>query len=174
MDSEKILTVIVSFACVIQFYYSFIKGMGKKEDYGSEVYRLRQSTMKLRFLGLLFLFILFYLVYALITSNLSLLGVLAVVYALMSIFDFSKSKVITEKGFGEKNMYSRRLFNFIPWGDLKGFEWSEKRETMLVFKYNRNGALRMNDWEVCRNDRDRVDELFREHAAGADNKNQDV
>jgi hypothetical protein len=173
MDSEKILTAIVAFACVVQFYFSFIKGRGTKEDYGSEVYKLRQSAMKLRFLGLLFLFVLFYLVYALITSNLSLLGVLAVVYVLMSIFDFSKSKVITEKGFGEKNMYSSRLFNFIPWGDLKGVEWSEKRETMLVFKYNKNGALRMNDWEVCKNDKEKVDALFREHAPAPENGNQD-
>ncbi len=173
MDSEKILTIIVAFACVVQFYFSFIKGRGKKSDYGREVYRLRQSSLKLKFLGLLFLFILFYLVYALIKSNLSVLGLLVVVYVLMSIFDFSKSKVVTEKGFGERNMYSSNLFNFIPWEDLKGFEWSEKRETMLVFKYNKNGAVRMADWEVCMNDKDSVDALFREHLAEAESENQD-
>jgi len=174
MDYEKILTIIVAFACSIQIYYSFIKGRGKDADYGREIYRLRQNAMKMKFLGLLILFVLFYLVYALITLNLSLLGVLVVIYVLMSTYDFTKSKVITEKGFGEKNIYNKRLYNFIPWDDLKEFEWSEKRETMLVFKYNKNGVLKVNDWEVCLNDKKQVDALFRHQTSAKDNDNQDL
>ena len=174
MDTEKILTIIVAFACVIQVYFSFIKGRGKDTDYGMETYRLRQNSMKMKFLGLLFLLVLFYLVYALVTSSFSLLGVLVVIYVLMSIFDFSKSKVLTEKGFGEKNIYNKRLYNFIPWADLKGFEWSAKRETMLVFNYNKNGVLKVNDWEVCLNDKKQVDELFKDQTAAKDNESQDL
>ncbi|MBP1744577.1 MAG: hypothetical protein H6Q58_1555 [Firmicutes bacterium] len=173
MDYEKILTIIVAFACVIQVYFSFIKGRGDESDYGREVHRLRQSALKLRFLGLLFVFILFYLIYALMTSNISFLGVLVVVYVIISIYDFSKTKIITEKGFGEKSIYDKRLYNFIKWDDLEGFEWSEKRETMLVFKYKKRGELQMNDWEVCLNDKNQVDALFREHTASEDKKNQD-
>jgi hypothetical protein len=174
MDYEKILTIIVAFACIIQIYFSFIKGRGSDTDYGRETYRLRQNSMKMKFLGLLFLLLLLYLVYALVTSSFSMLGMLVVVYVLMSIFDFTKSKVITEKGFGEKNIYNKRLYNFIPWDDLKEFEWSEKRETMLVFKYNRNGVLKVNDWEVCLNDKKQVDELFRDQTAAKDTGNQDL
>lgn len=174
MDYEKILTIIVAFACVIQVYFSFIKGRGKDTDYGRETYRLRQNSMKMKFLGLLFLLLLLYLVFALITSNFSLLGILVVIYVLMSIFDFTKSKVLTEKGFGEKNIYNKRLYNFIPWDDLKEFEWSDKRETMLVFKYNKNGVITVNDWEVCLNDKKQVDELFRDQTAAKDNENQDL
>ena len=150
---------------MIQLYFSFVKGRGDEADYGRETYRLRQSAIKLRFLGLLLIFILFYLVYAIITSNISLLGLLVVFYAVISIYDFSKAKVITEKGFGEKSIYSKRLYNFIKWEDMVSFEWSEKRETMLVFKYKKKGTHQMNDWEVCLNDKDHVDALFREHTA---------
>lgn len=165
MDYEKILTVIVAFASVIQLYFSFVKGRGDEADYGREIYKLRQSATKLRFLGLLLVFILFYLAYAIITSNTSLLGVLVVFYTIISIYDFSKAKVITEKGFGEKSIYSKRLYNFVKWDDVESFVWSEKRETMLVFKYKKKGAHQMNDWEVCLNDKNHVDALFREHTA---------
>lgn len=174
MDYEKILTLIVAFACSVQVYSSFLKGRDKDSDYGKKIYRLRQNATKLKFLGLLLLFVLFYLVYALIISRLSLLGVLVVIYVLMSIYDFTKSKVITENGFGEKNIYNKRIYNFIPWDDLKEFEWSEKRETMLVFKYNKKGALKVNDWEVCLNDKNQVDKLFRDQMAAKNNGNQDL
>jgi hypothetical protein len=174
MDYEKILTLIVAFACSVQIYSSFIKGRGKDSDYGKEIYRLRQNATKLKFLGLLLLFVLFYLVYALIISRLSLLGVLVVIYVLMSIYDFTKSKVITENGFGEKNIYNKRIYNFIPWDDLKEFEWSEKRETMLVFKYNKKGVLKVTDWEVCLNDKNQVDKFFRDQMAAKNNGNQDL
>lgn len=174
MDYEKILTIIVAFASVIQLYFSFIKGRGTEADYGRETYRLRQSSMKLKFLGLLLVFVLFYLVFALLTSNISLLGVMVVFYTIISIYDFSKSKVITEKGFGQKSIYTKRLYDFIRWEDVVSFEWSEKRETMLVFKHKKRGEYRMNDWEVCLNDKNQVDDLFRKHTAANDNSNQDL
>jgi hypothetical protein len=45
---------------------------------------------------------------------------------------------------------------------------------MLVFKYNKNGVLKVNDWEVCLNDKKQVDELFRDQTVAKENENQDL
>lgn len=176
MNFEQMLLYVMIFACVFQFYFSFIKGRGSRREFGEVVYSLRKSSFKMKFLGLLFLLVLAYLIYAVKMSAVSALGLLIVFYVLISIFDFSKSKVITNTGIGEKSLFSNYLYNFIPWDDMKGFEWSPKRETMLVFKYNRKGKLQMNDWEVCQNDKNEVERLFKEHVvsdATETNESQD-
>lgn len=161
MNFEQLLTYVLIFACVTQFYYSFIKGRGAKKNFGDEIYMLRKNALKMKFLGLLFIFVAIYLVYSVKMSSISALGILIVFYILMSIFDFTKSKVITSYGIGEKSIYNNHLYNFIAWDEIIDFEWSDKRETMLVFKYKKNGKLYMNDWEVCKNDKDEVDRIFK-------------
>jgi len=163
MSYEKMLMLILAFVSVIQFYLSFIKGRSSIKDFGKEIYRLRINAMKQGFLGLLFVFILFYLFYSFIKSNFSTLGILIVIYVLLSIFDFSKVKVITDKGIGQKNFYNKQFYNFTLWNDMTAYEWSSSRQTMLIYKFNKKGKVLANDWEVCLNDKDEVERLFKEN-----------
>ena len=163
MSYENMLLVVLIFACAAQFYLTFIKGRSSVEDFGKEIYRLRVNALKVGFLGLLFVFIIFYLFYSLIKSNASALGLFIVAYFLFAILDFSKIKIITDKGIGQKSLYIKKLYNFTLWEDMTAFEWHEKRKTMLIFKFNKDGKLQVKDWEVSVLDREVVEKIFKEN-----------
>ena len=163
MKYDEMLLIVVSLVSVLQFYLSFIKGRSKVKDAGKELYRLSVNAFKLNLLGLLFVLIIFYLGYSLIKSNYSVLGLVIVIYVLLCIFDFSKVKVITEKGIGQLGFYSRTFYNFSSWEELTEFQWYDKRKTMLIFKLNKNGKVLTKDWEVPIKDKAAVEKLFSEH-----------
>ena len=163
MSYETILTVVLIFACFIQFYLTFIKGRSNVKEFGNEIFRLKVNAFKFGLLGLLFVFIMFYLFYSLIKSNASILGLLIVIYVLFAILDFSKIKIITDKGFGQKSIYYKGLYNFYSWENIESYQWHDKRKTMLMFKINKEGKLITNDWEVSIMDLEEVNKLFNEH-----------
>lgn len=163
MDYEKILLIIVAFASIIQFYLTFIKGKSAVKTPGHEIYRLRSNGMKLKFLGLILVFIMFYLIYSLINSTFSYLGAVIVTYALLFIVDLSKIKVITEKGIGQRPFFNNQYYNFTLWEDMVDYEWSTKRSTMLIFKFNKEGNVITKDWEVSKNDMVQVEDFFKKN-----------
>ena len=163
MNYEKMLLILVAAVSVLQFYFTFIKGRNSIKEPGDEVYKLRSNGLKMKLLGLLFVLILFYMFYALINSTVSYLGMVIVLYVLLCILDFSKVKVITEKGIGSRNFYNKQLYNFILWENMIEFEWSDRRKTMLIYKYNTDKNTVIADWEVCENDKPEVEKLFMEH-----------
>jgi len=163
MSYEKMLVGVLIFACLAQFYLTFIKGKSNLKDFGKEVFRLRVNAFKFGLLGLLFVFIMFYLFYSLIKSNATMLGLLIVLYVLFAILDFSKIKIITDKGFGQKSIYYKGLYNFSLWENIESYQWHDKRKTMLIFKINKEGKLITRDWEVSKMDLEEVDKLFNEN-----------
>lgn len=163
MNYEKILLIVLIFACFAQFYLTFIKGRSSVKDFGKEIFRLRVNAMKFGLLGLLFVFIMFYLFYSLIKSNVSVLGLLIVIYILFAILDFSKIKIITDKGIGQKSLYYKGLYNFSLWENIEEYKWHEKTETMLIFKIHKDDKLLVKDWEVSIMDLEDVEKIFKEN-----------
>ncbi|MGE5627855.1 MAG: hypothetical protein ACM3X7_07025 [Solirubrobacterales bacterium] len=172
MNYENMLLILVAAASILQFYFTFLKGKSSIKSPGKEVYRLRSNGLKLKLLGLLFILILFYLIYAFVNSLLSYLGLAIVFYALLCILDFSKVNIITEKGIGTRNFYDKQLYNFILWENITEFEWSDRRATMLIYKYIKADKSITTDWEVCEKDKPEVEKLFKQHVKMKSNKNQ--
>lgn len=87
------------------------------------------------------------------------------VYFLLSIYDFSKLKIITSAGIGQKSFYSNSYYNFTYWNNVIEWNWSKDKENLLIFKVKKNEKIQTKDWMVSSSERKSIDELFEKYAA---------
>lgn len=157
------LTIVLIMASSTQFFLSFIKGKANKKDYGEVIFRLSILSIKQKFLAMLFAGLLAYSIYVVITGYFSTLGVMIIIYFLLSIYDFSKLKIITTKGIGQKSLYNNAYYNFSYWSDIVEWSWSEHKKNLLLFKIRKGDKIQTKDWEISFVEKEKINELFQQH-----------
>ncbi|MDW8801960.1 hypothetical protein P8V03_12455 [Clostridium sp. A1-XYC3] len=163
LSFEKMLLIVLIIASISQLYLSFIKGRAPRKDNGEILLRLSASDIKRKFLAILFLGLMGYFIYVIITGYFTALGVMIVVYFLLSIYDFSKEKVVTDKGIGQKSLYSNVYYNFSYWKDIEEWHWSDKKENQLLFKIKIKDKVETKDWQVSSLEKEKIEELFKKY-----------
>ena len=159
-DFLKVVLIIASFA---QFFLSFVKGRGINKDYGDKIFTLNMGYVRRRLLASLFIGLMAYFAYIIITGYFNILGILIVVYFLISIYDFSKIKIITSTGIGQKSFYSNAYYNFTEWNNIVEWNWSKDRKNLIIFKVKKKDRIETKDWLVIDSEKKIVDELFQKH-----------
>lgn len=163
MKFENILTIALIFASIIQFYLSFIKGRSREDNYGDMLVRLNMDMFKRNFLAALLIGICIYFVYVIIKNNFSVLGILIVIYFLLSIYDFSKMKIITSKGIGQKSFYSNSYYNFTKWSEIIDWQWSKEKQNSLLIKIQKEKMVLNKEWTVLNFEKEKVSKLFEDN-----------
>lgn len=158
---DNVLKDVLFLALIVQFFISFIKGRSFKKDLGKNILKLKWSTGKREILSLIFIGLAVYIVYVLITGYLSILSLLIISYILVSVYDFSKIKIITSTGIGEKSFYSGTYYNFIYWKKIVQWKWMEGRGNILIYKSkDKNGKIKIRDWKVLPSEIKKIEECF--------------
>jgi hypothetical protein len=160
---EELLKIALIVASVLQFFLSFIKGRSINKDCGDKLFVLNIGYAKRRFLALLFIGLIAYFIYVIITGYFTMLGIFIVVYFLLSIYDFSKLKIITSTGIGQKSFYSNSYYNFTDWSSIVEWNWSKDKENLLIFKIRKNEKIQTKDWMVSNSEREAINELFEKY-----------
>lgn len=163
LSFERILLIVLTIASICQLYLSFIKGRASSKEYGEVLLKLSISNTKRKFLALLFLGLLVYLIYIIVTGYSSVLGIMIVVYFLLSIYDFSKEKIITDIGIGEKSLYSNSYYNFSMWQDIEEWQWPDNNKNELLFKIKKKGRVEVKYWQISSFEREKIHELFNKY-----------
>ncbi|WPC39725.1 hypothetical protein [Clostridium sp. JS66] len=163
MKFENILTIALIFASIIQFYLSFIKGRSRQNNYGDMLLKLNMDMFKRNFLAALLIGICIYFVYVFIKNNFSVLGMLIVMYFLLSIYDFSKTKIITSKGIGQKSFYSNSYYNFTKWSEIIDWQWSKEKQNSLLIKIQKEKMVLNKEWTVLNFEKEKVSKLFEDN-----------
>lgn len=163
MGFEELLKIALIVASVLQFFLSFIKGRSINKEYGDKLFILNLGYAKRRFLALLFIGLIVYFIYVIITGYFTVLGIFIVVYFLLSIYDFSKLKIITSTGIGQKSFYSNSYYNFTDWSSIVEWNWSEHKENLLIFKIRKNEKIQTKDWIVLASEKEAINELFQKY-----------
>ncbi|AKN31186.1 hypothetical protein Ccar_10120 [Clostridium carboxidivorans P7] len=163
MKFENILTIALIFASIIQFYLSFIKGRSREDNYGDMLLKLNMDMFKRKFLAALLIGICIYFVYVIIKNNFSVLGILIVMYFLLSIYDFSKMKIITSKGIGQKSFYSNSYYNFTKWSEIIDWQWSKEKQNSLLIKIQKEKMVLNKEWTVLNFEKEKVSKLFEDN-----------
>ncbi|GAA0743151.1 DUF5673 domain-containing protein [Clostridium oceanicum] len=163
MKFDLALQYMLVLAIVVQFVLSFIKGRSSSKHIGEIVLNLKRSMIKQNFLLLLIIGIISYSVYSLVKSSDSVLGMLIVIYLLLCVYDFSKLKIITEKGLGNKSLYSKVVYDFAKWDDILEWEWHPKNPNLLFFTVKVKNKKDRRDWSILPTDKEKVDELLKKY-----------
>ncbi|AKA67938.1 hypothetical protein [Clostridium scatologenes] len=163
MKFENILTAALIFASIIQFYLSFIKGRSREDDYGNMLLKLNMDMVKRKFLAALLIGICVYFVYVIIKNNFSVLGIFIVMYFLLSIYDFSKIKIITSKGIGQKSFYSNSYYNFTKWSEIIDWQWSKEKQSLLLIKIQKKDMVLNKEWNVLNFEKEEISKLFEDN-----------
>jgi len=163
MEIEKALVLTLEAAIVAQFFLSFIKGRSFIKDSGKILLMLRMSTGKQFIIVLTFLGLIFYFIFIITKGYYLFLGMLIVIYFILMIYDFSKKRIITDIGFGQKSMYTKTIYSFTIWTDITHWEWSKVRPGMLVFKYIKKNKIVTNDIDVPEKNREEVEGYFNKY-----------
>lgn len=164
MYFDNVLKIMLSMALIAQFFLSFVKGRSFKKDYGKNIVILEWSSEKRKALSLIFIGLVIYIIYILVTGYFSMLSVLIVAYILVSVYDFSKIKIITSKGIGEKSFYSNAYYNFTYWENIVQWKWMENRKNILIFKLKRKNKIKTKDWKVLPSEIKEVEKCFSTNA----------
>ena len=125
--------------------------------------KLSEHNIKRKFLALLFIGLIGYLVYVIITGYFSILGVMIIIYFLLSIYDFSKSKIVTTKGIGQKSLYSNTYYNFTYWSDIVEWKWAGNKENLLLFKIKKKDKIETKDWQVSSLEKENLNNFFQKY-----------
>lgn len=164
MKFEDLLKIALVIASIAQFFLSFVKGRSMNKDYGNKLFTLNMGYAKRKFLALLFVGIIAYFAYTTVTGYFNILGILIVVYFLLSIYDFSKLKIITSTGIGQKSLYNNAYYNFTDWSSIVEWNWSKDKENLLIFKIRKKNRVETKDWLVLSSEKETVKELFQKYA----------
>ena len=168
MKFEKILQIVLVIAIVIQFFYSFILGRKQDKDIGNKLMTLKRSAMKQSFILLLMVSIVFYMLYAFIKGTASNTGLLIIIYFLISIYDFTKLKIVTDKGIGNKSLYNNSIYNFVYWEDITRWEWHHKHPNLLFFTFsNKKGRTDRRDWDIPTSDKENFESILNKYVKHA-------
>lgn len=133
------------------------------KEYGDKLFVLNTGYAKRRFLALLFIGLIAYFIYVIITGYFTVLGIFIVVYFLLSIYDFSKLKIITSTGIGQKSFYSNSYYNFTDWNNIVEWNWSKDKDNLLIFKIRKNEKIQTKDWMVLASEKEAINELFQKY-----------
>lgn len=163
MEFEELLKITLIAASVVQFFLSFIKGRSRNKDYGEKLFILNLGYGKRKFLALLFIGLIVYLIYIIITGYFTVLGTFIVIYFLLSIYDFSKLKIITSIGIGQKSFYSNSYYNFTEWSNIVEWNWSKDKDNLLIFKIKKKEKIQTKDWIVIASEKEAINELFEKY-----------
>ncbi len=163
MKFEDLLKIALICASVIQFYLSFIKGRNRGKEYGDILLKLNMDNFKRKFLAALLIGICIYFVYAMIKNQFSIVEVFIVAYFLLSIYDFSKIKIITSKGIGQKSLYSNSYYNFTEWNKVIKWQWSEKNKNMLLISIKKEHGVVTKEWQVLNFEKETIKNIFEEN-----------
>lgn len=163
MKFESLLKITLVIASLVQFFLSFVKARSNRKDYGVRLFTLNMSYTKRKLLALLFVGIIMYFAYIIVTGNFNILGMLIVVYFLLSIYDFCKLKIITSEGIGQKSFYSNAYYNFTNWSDIFEWNWSKDKKNLLIFKVKKNSRIETKDWLVSNSEIESIDQLFQKY-----------
>jgi zona occludens toxin (predicted ATPase) len=161
---EDLLKIALIAASIIQFYLSFVKGRNKKGEYGNILLKLNMDGNKRRFLAVLLIGICGYFIYVIIKNNVSTLGMLIVIYFLLSIYDFSKMKIITSEGIGQKSFYSNSYYNFTQWNKVVEWQWCQEKQNLLLIKIQKKSKISNKQWTVLNFERETINKIFQENA----------
>lgn len=164
MDIDKVLKITLEVAIVAQFFLSFIKGRSFIKNSGEILLMIRMSAGKQFIILLSFLGLVFYFLFIIVKGYYLFLGVLIVIYFIFMIYDFSKKVIITDNGFGQKSMYTKTIYAFTLWPDVKQWEWSKARPGMIVFKSMKKNKIVTNNIDIPENNRKEVDGYFNKYA----------
>lgn len=168
MDFEKILQIVLVIAIIVQFFYSFILERRKNKYVGNELMTLKRSQIKQSFILLLIIGIVSYMVYAFFKGTTSKIGLLIVIYLLLSIYDFTKLKIITDKGIGKKSIYDGSIYNFVCWEDITRWEWHPKHPNLLFFTFsNKKGKEDRRDWDIPASDKNNFEIILNKYIKNA-------
>ncbi|WP_369703900.1 hypothetical protein [Clostridium moutaii] len=170
LDFDNVLKIMLSIAFTVQFFLSFIKRRSFKKDYGKNILKLEWSGEKRKALSLIFIGLVTYIIYILVTGYFSTLSVLIVAYILISIYDFSKIKIITSEGIGEKSFYSNVYYNFIYWENILQWKWLEDKKNILIFKSKVKNKVETNDWKVLPSEIKEIEKCFSKNAFTSENQ----
>lgn len=163
MKYEELLTIALSVASVIQLFLSFLKGRSRNKDSGDILAKLSEQSIKRKFLALLFIGLIGYLAYVIVTGYFSVLGIMIIIYFLLSIYDFSKSKIVTTKGIGQKSLYSNTYYNFAYWSDIVEWKWAGNKENLLLFKIRKKDKIETKDWQVSSLEKENINSFFEKY-----------
>ncbi|NEZ46218.1 hypothetical protein FDF74_03205 [Clostridium niameyense] len=167
MSFDKIFQIVLIVAIVLQFYYSFIKGRESSVDVGKDILFLKRSSKKQSFILLIMILIIGYMMYAIIKSNVSNMGLLIVIYLILFIYDFSKIKIVTDKGIGNKSLYTKSIYNFANWEDIVKWEWHPKQSNILFFNVKIKEKEDRRDWDIYPSDREKMNSILQKYAGSA-------
>ncbi|EDT84045.1 TPA: hypothetical protein ACXDAY_002871 [Clostridium botulinum] len=168
MKFEKILQIVLVIAIVIQFFYSFILGRKQDENIGNKLMTLKRSAMKQSSILLLMICIVFYMLYAFVKGTASNTGLLIIIYFLISIYDFTKLKIVTDKGIGNKSLYNNSIYNFVYWEDITRWEWHPKHPNLLFFTFsNKKGNADRRDWDIPSSDKENFESILNKYVKHA-------
>jgi len=177
---EQILQIVLVIAIIIQFFYSFILGRKQDKDIGNKLMILKRNAVKQSFILLLMIGIVFYMLYAFIKGTTSNTALLIIIYFLISIYDFTKLKIVTDKGMGNKSLYNNSIYNFIYWEDITKWEWHPKHPNLLFFTFsNKKGKTDRRDWDIPSSDKEKFEIILNKYVKHAfvdsslENKNHD-
>ena len=163
MEIDKALVLTLEAAIVAQFFLSFIKGRCFIKDSGKILLIIRMSAGKQFIIILTFFGLVFYFIFIIIKGYYLFLTILIVIYFILMIYDFSKKRIITDIGFGQKSMYTKSIYSFTSWPDIIHWEWSKTRSEMLIFKYMKNNKVVTNDIDVPKKNREEVEGYFNKY-----------
>ncbi len=163
MKFEDLLKIALIFASIIQFYLSFVKGRNKKGKYGKILFKLNMDANKRRFLAILLAGVVGYSFYVTIKNNVSTLGIFIVIYFLLSIYDFSKMKIITSEGIGQKSFYSNSYYNFTKWNKVVEWKWCPERQNLLFIKVQQKNKVVNKQWIVLNFEKEAINKIFEEN-----------
>ncbi|WP_251859536.1 hypothetical protein [Clostridium sp. Marseille-Q2269] len=164
MNFEKILQIVLVIAIVIQFFYSFIIGREHNKNIGAKLMTLKRSAVKQSFILLLMLGVVSYMLYAFIKGAASNIGLLIVIYLIITVYDFTKLKIVTDKGIGNKSLYSNKIYNFTYWEDITRWEWHPKHPNVFFFTFlNKKNKKDRRDWDIPSSDKEKFESILNKY-----------
>jgi hypothetical protein len=143
-------------------------GRKQNEDIGNKLIILKRNATKQSFILLLMIAIIFYMIYAFIKGATSNTAILIIIYFLISIYDFTKLKIVTDKGMGNKSLYNNSIYNFIYWEDITRWEWHPKHPNLLFFTFiNKKGKTDRQDWDIPSSDKEKFEIILNKYVKHA-------
>lgn len=102
------------------------------------------------------------------------MGLLIVIYLILFIYDFSKIKIVTDKGIGNKSLYTKSIYNFANWEDIVKWEWHPKQRNVLFFNVKIKEKEDRRDWDIYSSDREKMNSVLQKYAGNAFVKSKDI
>ncbi|NFE82218.1 hypothetical protein FCV23_17355, partial [Clostridium sporogenes] len=84
------------------------------------------------------------------------------------IYDFTKLKIVTDKGIGNKSLYNNSIYNFVYWEDITRWEWHPKHPNLLFFTFsNKKGRTDRRDWDIPSSDKENFESILNKYVKHA-------